>query len=69
MIYFDFLIPNSPFFNQYDAITTLTNGSLVGVANRIEFLENSRYNILAGITLFQNGNYYNYISKKSFCKF
>ncbi len=62
---FDFLKPNSPFFNQYDAITTLTNGSLVGVANRIEFIENSRHNILAGVTLFQNGNYYNYISKKS----
>ena len=62
---FYFLKPNSPFFNQYDAITTLRDGSLVGIANRIEYLENSRYNLLAGVTLFQNGNYYNYISKKT----
>ena len=61
----NFFIPNSPFFNQYDAITTLQNGLLVGVANRVEYEQNSRDNILAGVTLFHNDSYYNYISKKT----
>ena len=58
-------IPNTPIHNQYDALTLLDDGSLVGVVNRIEQRLYSPTDNIAGITMFQNGVYRNFISSKT----
>ena len=57
--------PNSPIHNQYDAITILDNGDLVGVVNRMELRPYEPNDNIGGITIFNDDVYENFISSKS----